>query len=358
MAKKSTIFLNLLTLSPKKIESIVSTLSDCEDIFNLTQKALSQIPLLEQKDAQSITDLRNSGLLEKELESIARENIEVIDIFDKDYPSLLKEIAHPPLVLYVKGDKKLLNEHLFAIVGSRIPTVYGLLSAKEFATKLASLGLVIVSGLARGIDSAAHKGALLKGKTIAVLGSGFMNIYPGENAGLAKDIARNGAIVSEFPLYEVPRKENFPRRNRIVSGLSLGVLVVEAAEKSGALITAHLSLEQNREVFAIPGKIDSPLSRGSHNLIKEGAKLVDSVDDILEELGIEIKNNENGSSAANLNKDEAAVFEIIGSSGAHLEEIILKSRISQSLINKIILDLQLSGVISEIKPSFFARTKL
>jgi len=358
MAKKSTIFLNLSILGPKKIESIVSSLSDTEDIFNLSQNALSQIPLLENKDIESLINLRNGGLLEKELECIKNENIDTIDIFDNDYPALLKEIAHPPLVLYIKGDRKLLGEYLFAIVGSRIPTVYGLVGAKEFAMRLASLGLVIVSGLARGIDSAAHKGALEKGKTIAVLGSGLMNIYPKENARLAESIAKNGAIVSEFPLHEGPKKENFPRRNRIVSGLARGVLVVEAAERSGALITAHYALEQNREVFAIPGKIDSPVSRGTHILIKEGAKLVDSVKDITDELNIKFENMETGNNTVTLKDNEAIVFDIIGSDGAYLEEIMLKSKISQSLINKIILDLQLSGVISEIKPSFFARTKL
>jgi len=358
MAKKSTIFLNLLTLSPKKIESIIRTLSDTEDIFNLSQNALSQIPLLENKDTETIINVRNSGLLEKELECIQHEKIETVDIFDGSYPALLKEIACPPLVLYIKGDVKLLSEYIFAIVGSRIPTVYGLLSAREFAMRLASCGLIIISGLARGIDSAAHKGALEKGKTVAVLGSGLMNIYPKENAGLAEEISRNGAVVSEFPLFEAPHKENFPRRNRIVSGLAHGVLVVEAAERSGALITAHCALEQNREVFAMPGKIDSPLSRGAHALIKEGAKLVDSVNDIMEELNIKFENAETEKCAIKLQGDEAIVFDLIGTDGAYLEEIILKSKMAQSSINRIILNLQLNGAISEIKPSYFARTKL
>lgn len=359
MAKKSTIFLNLLkSLSPKKIESIISSLSDTEDIFDLSQNALSRIPLIEKKDTETIIDVKNSGVLEKELQCIENEKIAVIDIFDNDYPKLLKEIAHPPLVLYVKGDVKILNEYIFAIVGSRIPTVYGIVSAKEFAMKLASLGLIIASGLARGIDSAAHKGALERGKTIAVLGSGLANIYPRENLKLAEAIEKNGAVVSEFPLHENPHKENFPRRNRIVSGLAHGVLVVEAAEKSGALITAHCALEQNREVFALPGKIDSPVSRGAHLLIKEGAKLVDSVSDIVEELNIKFENTKSENCTIKLGADEAIIFEIIGSEGAHLEEIILKSKMAQSSIAKTILNLQLNGIISEIKPSFFARTKL
>jgi len=191
------------------------------------------------------------------------------------------------LVLYINGNKAALNKSLFAIVGTRNPTAYGISMAQDFSYNLSLLGIVIVSGLARGIDTAAHKGALKKGQTVAVLGSGLLNIYPRENTHLAERIAeKNGAVVSEFPLHMAPRRENFPRRNRIVSGLSKGVLVVEAAARSGALITAHLALEQNREVFALAGRADSLVSKGAHLLIKEGAKLVDSIDDILEELNI------------------------------------------------------------------------
>jgi len=359
MAKKSTIFLNLLkSLNPKKIDSIVRTLPDTEDIFNLSQSALSEIPLLENNDIETIVNVKRSGLLERELQGIDKEKITAIDIYDDNYPPLLREIAHPPLVLYIKGDVKLLSGYVFAIVGSRIPTIYGITSANEFAMRLASLGLIIISGLARGIDSAAHKGALKKGKTIAVLGSGLLNIYPRENAGLADTIADSGALVSEFPLHESPHKENFPRRNRIVSGLSRGVLVVEAAEKSGALITAHCALEQNREVFALPGKIDSPVSRGAHALIKEGAKLVDSVTDILEELNIEIGEAGTNENPVKLKEEEAVIFDIIGDDGAYLEEIIMKSNVAQSAVNKIILNLQLNGVICETKPSYFTKAKL
>ncbi|MFA5008356.1 MAG: DNA-processing protein DprA [Candidatus Omnitrophota bacterium] len=359
MAKNSTIFLNLIkSLSPKKIESITSSLSDTEDIFNLSQKDLLEIPFLEKNDTDAIVSLRNTQFLEDELRTIKKENIAVVDIFDENYPKLLKEIAHPPLVLYIKGDVKILSQYIFGIVGTRLPTIYGLTAAREFAIKLSSLGITIVSGLARGIDTACHKGALERGKTIAVLGSGLMNIYPKENAKLAETIAKEGAVVSEFPLHECPRKENFPRRNRIVSGLAHGVLIVEAAERSGALITAHCALEQNREVFALPGKIDSPLSRGAHILIKEGAKLVDCASDILEELNIEFEEKKPDSKTLRLNNEENIIFNIIGSEGAHFEEIIMKSKLAQSSVSKIILDLQLNGVICEIKPSYFARTKL
>jgi len=357
MANPGSILLNLATtLSPKKREDILSALANPQTILNANGKTLKDIPSLTQKDIDMIIDIRDSGLLDKELALIRQRKIQVIDIFDATYPKLLKEINHPPLVLYIEGNTSALNEYLFAIVGTRIPTIYGITMAEEFSCALASLGMVIISGLARGIDTAAHKGALTRGKTIAVLGSGISHIYPNENIELAKYIANAGALISEFPMNEPPRRENFPRRNRIVSGLSRGVLVVEAAQRSGALITAHYALEQNREVFAIPGKADSPLSQGTHSLIKEGAKLVDSVKDILEELHIDFTPEKNDNKKLSLPQDEQLVFSALDKEGAHLEEIMHTCHIEQSVLNKIILNLQLKGIIKEIKPSYFART--
>ena len=284
MAKKGSIFLNLLNLAPKKLDNIISFLDDPDLIFKASRKELEAIPSLHQKDIDQIVSQRESSILEKELKGIKSKDIKVIDSFDNDYPQMLRQISHPPLVLYVRGDKEALNKSLFAIVGTRVPTTYGISMAEEFSSKLAELGFVIVSGLARGIDTAAHKGAIKNGQTIAVLGSGLLNIYPRENTSLADKISEQGTVISEFPLGTGPRREHFPRRNRIVSGLSCGVLIVEAAARSGALITAHLALEQNREVFALAGRVDSAVSKGAHILIKEGAKLVDSIEDILEEI--------------------------------------------------------------------------
>lgn len=285
MARKGSIFLNLLNLTPQKIKIIINYLKDINDILSIKSAELKDIGLFEE-DIRKILRLQQSDTFKKEEELIEKEKINVIDIFDKEYPLLLKEIDNPPLVLYILGDSKILDKFLFAIVGSRKPTVYGLSIAGEFSYRLSSLGIVIVSGLAKGIDASAHKGAIIKGESVAVLGSGLLNIYPRENKDLLKKITRRGAVVSEFPLLAPPLQENFPRRNRIISGLSKGVLVVEAALRSGALITARLACEQNRDVFAIPGKIDSPLSNGTNALIKEGAKLVNSIEDILEELNL------------------------------------------------------------------------
>lgn len=284
MAKKGSILLNLLKLDPKKINNVLSCFEDIDQLLSAGRDKLEAIPFLFKADVEEFLNLRNSGAFEKELELIEKEKIDCLDIFDKDYPVLLKEISNPPLVLYTKGNRHLLNEFLFAIVGSRSATAYGVSIACDFSKRLACIGVVIVSGLARGIDAAAHAAALNSGQTIAVLGSGLLNIYPWENKKLAEDISKKGLLVSEFPLLEKPLRENFPRRNRIVSGLSRGVLVVEAAPRSGALITARLGCEQNREVFAVPGNINSLLSGGTNSLIKDGAKLTDCLEDILEEL--------------------------------------------------------------------------
>jgi len=225
--------------------------------------------------------------VEEELKLIDKYGVSIIDINHKDYPRSLTNIYSPPILLYVKGRLLKEDELSVAVVGSRKATYYGLSTAERFSYELSSRGITIVSGMARGIDTASHKGVLKAGgRTIAVLGSGLACIYPPENKGLSEEIARNGAVISEFPMKMSPNRINFPRRNRIVSGLSLGVVVVEVAEKSGALITADLALEQGKDVFAVPGEVKSDTSIGANNLIKQGAKLVDNVDDILEELNI------------------------------------------------------------------------
>jgi len=347
--KEIFLLFNLANINPSKIIDKILNLDNNKD-FNI--KVFFELFQLTEKEKFKINEILKNKILEKELSNIKKEGIKIIDIFDKEYPKLLKEITCFPPLLYAKGDLNILNEFLFGIVGSRIPTIYGISMAEEFSYKLSSLGIVIVSGLARGIDTIAHKSAIKGGKTVAVLGSGLLNIYPKENKKLTEEIINKGVILSEFPLEFPPLKENFPRRNRIISGLSKGVLVVEASLKSGALITARYALEQNREVFALPGKADSPLSKGTHLLIKEGAKLVDSVEDILEEFNINFKNL---NSSFNLTEQEKAVFDIINKDGVYLEELILKSNIESSTLNKIILDLQFKGLIREIRPSYYIK---
>ncbi len=223
--------------------------------------------------------------VERELKRLSELNIKFITYYDHSYPVLLKEIYDPPPFLYVNGNLEILNSPMVAIVGSRLASVYGLKATTRLASELSNFGITIVSGLARGIDTAAHQGAIRAGKkTIAVLGCGIDVIYPRENKKLYEKISEVGALISEFHFGTPPEAQNFPIRNRVISGVSFGVIVVEAAKRSGSLITARLALEQGREVFAVPGQIDSFRSEGTHKLIKQGAKLVEKVEDILEEI--------------------------------------------------------------------------
>ena len=249
---------------------------------------------------QPLARLRETGLAEETCAAIASPDNAAVDAAaewleqpkhhivtwgDRNYPAMLREIPGPPLLLYVNGDADLLALPALAIVGSRNPTQGGTRNAREFARHLARQGFVIVSGMAQGIDAAAHRGALdVSGRTIALLGTGIDRVYPASNRDLAHEIATRGALVSEYPLGAAPERWHFPERNRLISGLSLGTLVVEAARRSGSLITARLSGEQGREIFALPGSIHNALSRGCHQLIRQGAKLVETADDILAEL--------------------------------------------------------------------------
>jgi DNA processing protein len=276
-------------------------------------------------------------------------------------------------VLYVKGKLQPQDKYSIGIVGSRRASFYGLSSAERFASDLSALGYTVISGMARGIDTSSHKGALKAGgRTIAVMGSGFNQIYPSENKGLSEEIAQNGAVISEFPLDVLPLKQNFPRRNRVISGLSLGVLVVEAARNSGALITADFALEQGREVFALPGKVDSGTSFGTNGLIKQGAKLVSCVEDIIEELEAPVKKKPEGSvildeqvndledclqPQKNLAGEEAALYNIISPQPLQLDEIVDKTKMDVTKIADLLLRLQMRRLIKELPGKQFVRNQ-
>ncbi|MDP2980440.1 MAG: DNA-processing protein DprA [Candidatus Omnitrophota bacterium] len=296
--------------------------------------------------------------LNKELDLIKKHGVKVITFLDRDYPENLKNIYDPPVVLYVKG--KILPEDklAIAIVGSRLASFYGLQTAERLGFELASRGVTIVSGLARGVDSSGHKGALkAKGRTLAILGSGLANIYPEEHKDLAEKISESGAVISEFPMATIPDKGNFPKRNRIISGLSLGVVCVEAAEKSGALITCDCALEQGREVFAVPGKVDSMTSKGTNKLIKQGAKLAQGVEDILEELNIEtFFHSANGEgNAPILDKNESLVYTLLSSDPKYIDDICLESGIALNRIAKILLDLEIKKFVKQLPGKNFVR---
>lgn len=285
-------------------------------------------------------------------------DVHLLSLADPCYPSLLLEIADPPPLLYVWGEIDCLNAPQLAIVGSRRPSRQGLSDSSDFAKALATGGFVITSGLAYGIDAAAHQAALdAGGQTIAVLGSGIDTIYPAAHGDLARAISRQGAVISEFPLGTPPRSNQFPSRNRIISGLSLGVLVVEAAMQSGSLVTARLAAEQNREVFALPGSIHNPVSRGCNSLIRQGAALVQCADDILSELrgwlGAEVQTvlaSPTSSaplpvSAPELGEDESEVFALIGFEPISLDEIMTGTTQSLPALLALLAELELMGLI-------------
>ncbi|MCK4843683.1 MAG: DNA-processing protein DprA, partial [Dehalococcoidia bacterium] len=266
------------------------------------------------------------------------------------YPAPLKEIYDYPPVLYVKGNPPFQDQPCLAVVGTRRPTIYGRQVTEEIVTDLARSGITIVSGLARGIDSVAHRAALdAGGRTVAVFASGLDIIYPGENAKLAQAITERGALLSEHPLGVKPRPESFPLRNRIMSGLSLGVLVVEAGERSGALITAHQAVEQDRDVFAIPGSILSPASQGTNHLIQEGAKLVRSSEDILQELNLAIAVQQSEfKEFSPVDEAESAILKQLSSEPNHIDEICRRSGLTTPQVSSTLAMLELKGIARQV----------
>ncbi len=331
-------------------------------IYEMSENELKQTRLLTQKNIQEILDKQNREKTSQIYKSMIKHNIKMVNIFDDKYPSNLKQIYDPPIALYYNG-KFEINDFAMAIVGSRRTTNYGAFSAKKLSYELAMRKVQIVSGLARGIDRIAHEGCLdAGGQTIAVLGCGLDTIYPPENKGLFEAIIKSdGLVLSEYPPGMPPLQHNFPARNRIISGLCSGVLVVEAARRSGSLITACYALEQGREVFAIPGNIDCVYSKGTNRLIKDGAKMVTCAEDILEEFGyreldIDIELNNDYSKKNNktdfsifkgLSTQEIRIAKIISNGIHHIDEIIERSNIPTKEVNSILFMLEMKGIITQ-----------
>lgn len=280
--------------------------------------------------------------------------------WDKEYPEQLKQIYDPPATLFVRGKLKSEDKYSMAIVGTRQPSEYGKIVTEKLTSELASRGFTIVSGLAYGIDTRAHIFALQSaGRTIAVLGSGVDVIYPDKNKKLSQKIINQGAIVSEFPMGTDPDWKNFPRRNRIICGMSLGTVVIEAGKKSGALITATMSLEQNREVFAVPGNIDSPKSIGTNELIKQGAKLVTSVEDILEELEPHLRHfherEKKSVNEVNLTEEERIFLDFLSHEPKHVDHIAMETGKPTSEVLAILLSLEFKDVVKQLAGKMFVR---
>ncbi len=306
---------------------------------------------LESKTANNIGSWRPKISLDDEMEKLNRYGIKVLTCHDPDYPSRLKEIYDYPPLLYVRGSLIPEDEWCLAIVGTRRATVYGKQVTEELVTDLAQSKITIVSGLAKGIDTIAHQSALAAGgRSIAVFGCGLDVVYPAENTTLARNVMQQGALLSEYPLGTKPKAENFPRRNRIMSGMCLGVLVVEAGETSGAIITANLALEQNREVFAIPGSVLSPASKGTNHLIQEGAKLVRDYTDILEELNLtavtyQIEMKE----IIPASETESLLLKQLGAEPIHIDEVCRNSGLPASTISSTLTMMELKGLVKQVE---------
>ncbi len=304
--------------------------------------------------------------VDRDLKWLQGEKRQLVSWGSRDYPALLAEIVDAPLVLFVEGDPAVLGLPQLAMVGSRNPTSIGRETATSFAAHLAAAGLVITSGLALGIDAAGHRGALQAGgQSVAVLGCGLDRIYPRENTELGRRVAASGALVSEHPTGAPPLPQNFPRRNRLISGLSVGTLVVEAALRSGSLITARLAAEQGREVFAIPGSIHSPLSRGCHRLLRHGAKLVESADDIFSELEALVRGlaanvalkapDEEEDSRPALDKDYEILLDALGFEAASIETLIARTGFKTDAISSMLLILELDELVEQQPGGIYCR---
>ncbi len=306
---------------------------------------------LDDNATNSIAQWRPKISLDSEIEKLEKHNIKAFNYHDKDYPARLKEIHDFPPLIYVRGNILAEDEYCLAVVGTRNPSVYGRQLTEEIVSELAHSKITIVSGLAKGIDTIAHRSALgAGGRTIAVMGGGLDSVYPAENANLARNILKNGAMISEYAPGTKPRPENFPRRNRIMSGLCLGVLVIEAGETSGSLITAHLAFEQDREVFAIPGSVLSPASIGTNKLIMEGtARLVRNASDILQELNltaiaeqIEVKE------VIPASDTEAVILSQLGAEPKHIDEVCRASGLPVPVISSTLAMMELKGIVKQV----------
>lgn len=352
--REAYIALNMMEdVGPVTVRSLVSVLGSPQAIFQTDKKNILNVQGIRRNIAGKIIGQRDTITLSAELKRVKKLGVHVITPADEEYPKALLQIHDPPLALYVLGKLEPEDKHSIGVVGSRRATHYGRESAERLSYQLAQAGFVIISGLARGIDTAAHQGALKgKGRTVAVLGGALDCMYPSENRALAVEISEHGAVLSEFPLGKKPDKTTFPMRNRIISGLSMGVLVVEAGKESGALITANQALEQGRSVFAVPGRIDFPASRGTHQLIKDGARLVESVEDILQEFEYLIapgmKTTQGAASAETLpalSSDEENVVRILEDGETDVDMMIRSTGINAATMSSLLLSLEMKRIV-------------
>ena len=346
-------------IGPKRFKQLIKHFPDLQTAWQADTGELIKAGLSE-KTINKFIAKKNKINPDFELEKVKKNNISIVTILDKDYPELLAEIYSPPPLLYYKGRLNLNNDFPLAVVGTRKMTDYGREVCKNIVSELARNGLTIISGLALGIDAAAHQATVdVNGITIAVLGSGLNLIHPRTNYYLAEKIIQTGgAVISEFPLDTPPLKHNFPLRNRIISGLSLGVLVIEAGKRSGAWITAQCALDQNREIFAIPGNIYNPNSVGTNRLIKMGAKMVTGIADILQTLSLEeAQNFKKTKEVVPETKTEKVLLETLSNEPLHVDKIAQTSNLDISIINSTLAMMEMKGMIKNLGGQVYVKAR-
>jgi DNA processing protein len=366
-SREALIALNLIDhIGPVRIRQLQEHFGEAPGILSATRQQLLQVRGIGEEVAEAIVSWEKTVDLKAELARIRDFDCRVVIQADPEYPELLRQIYDPPVVLYVKGELKAKDKNSVALVGSRLTTHYGTEIARRLAYQLAYLGVTVVSGGARGIDSAAHQGALSgKGRTIAVLGTGINRVFPPENGQLYERIVESGALITQFPFNRPGDKQTFPIRNRIVAGMTLGTVVVEANLTSGALITANFANESGRQVFAVPGRIDSPRSKGCHDLIKKGAKLCEGAEDILSEFEYLFPPTNKPPSAGEtgvlpaleLSPNEQQVFGVLGNEEAHIDDVIRKSGLSPSAVSVTLLSLEMKRLIRQLPGKLFVHNR-
>jgi DNA processing protein len=368
-SREAYIALNMVNgIGPIRVRALLDRFNEPQAILSASKGDLMQVEGVGEEVARSVMSWRDQVDLDTELQRIEKAGVRVISRDDAEYPKNLREVYDPPVVLYVKGTLSERDGLAIAVVGSRRTTLYGQDMARKLAFQLARVGVTVVSGLARGIDTAAHNGALqAKGRTVAVIGCGIDIMYPAENQKLADEIVeKDGAVVTEFPFGVKPDKQNFPMRNRIISGWSIGTVVVEANLKSGALITANQAAEQGRQVFAVPGRADSILSKGTNKLIKDGAKLTEDVEDILGEFEYLLPKaateqaeaasvSEGTKPALRLSDMEEKVMAQLGREETAIDEIIRASGLTTACVSATLLSLEMKRLVRQLPGKQYVR---
>ncbi len=365
--REALVALNMVDhVGPIRARQLLEHFGDATAILRASKQQLLQVRNIGAETAEAIAGWEKNIDLGSELKRISDFGCRIVSQADTEYPELLRQIYDPPLVLYVKGELLPKDKNAVAMVGSRMTTHYGIEAARRLAYQLAYVGVTVVSGGARGIDTAAHQGALTgKGRTISVLGTGINLVAPPENVELFERIAANGAMLTQFPFNRPGDKQSFPIRNRIIAGMTLGTVVVEANLTSGALITAHFATEYGRQVFAVPGRIDSPRSKGCHELIKKGAKLCESAEDILSEFEYLFPASNRPAApsetgvlpAIELSGNEQQVYDMLNHEELSIDEVIRKSGLPSSAVSVALLSLEMKRLVKQLPGKLFVRNQ-